>query len=42
MANSSGEFGLASFIEQNNFIQSNAKCSHIIYKFKKIVSLDFN
>ena len=41
MANSSGEFGLVSFIKQNNFIQSNAAIS-FTYKLKKYVSLDFN
>ena len=34
IANSSGEFGLVSFIKQNNFIQSNAAIS-FIYKLKK-------
>ena len=35
MANSSGDFGLVSFIKQNNFTQSNAAIS-FIYKFKKM------
>ena len=40
IANSSGEFGLVSFIKQNNLIQSNAAIP-FIYKFKKNFSLTF-